>query len=221
MKFAREPPQRGCFRNSAASGRDLGRRRASGEDTPRDRAASTQKAMLPKVLRLIALRFGQDCDSVGRFLTVAADADDFEVMLSRSKAGFGRHCTDGPLDAGIADLLDRSATLADQVMVMLIGADDVCAAALVGVEPIQHSDLDQQVEGPEDRRPANPPSLQIVVELLGRELAVLPEHRFDNSPASLSLAESALGKLTQHPSAIVISLAFTLPDHQFRCLHSL
>jgi hypothetical protein len=76
-------------------------------------------------------------------------------MLACSKARLNSHRPDGTLYTRITDFSDCAAPLAYQVMVVLIRAHDIGAAALVGVQTIEHAKLHQQVESSKDGRPTD------------------------------------------------------------------
>jgi hypothetical protein len=129
------------------------------------------------------------------------------VVFARPEAGLDGHPAHGSLDARVANLIDPATALAHQVVMVLIGADDVGAATVIGVQAVQYTQLDKEVERPENRCPTDAPGLELVVKLSGRELAVLAQDRLDDRAAGIGLSKAQLRQLAQHLSSLRAAFA--------------
>ena len=104
---------------------------------------------------------------------VAAAASDVELDavaddIAGDVAAYGLHQT---LNRGGAELADVPALDADRVVMVTDAGEAVPGGAVYKVQPAYYADLYEELDSPEDSRPAHPG--QLIADLLGGETFLL------------------------------------------------
>ena len=89
-------------------------------------------------------------------LAVSAEPEQLDAVGVDPEPGQPLDLGDGVVEARIGDLGRPAAARADDVMVMGAGAGDVGMIATRQIEPLDDAELDEQIQGAEQGRPAHP-----------------------------------------------------------------
>src|SRR5687768_13860655 len=104
------------------------------------------------------------------------------MVRQEVEAGLGRHPANLIFDATGFERDDRAALDTHQVMMVLGLADGVPMTAVTSVDPIEHTELGEQIEGSEHRRPTDAavPDPNLIPDLLSAEVVLSGRHHLDD-----------------------------------------
>ena len=138
---------------------------------------------------------------VARFgvLASTAGAEDFQPVAFNPETGFGGEVLDKLVDVATLKFNNVATFGADEMVPVAGTAEDVAVGAIRLVNPIENLKLDQHVDRPEDRCPANPgsPLPQIIVELLTGKQASPGVDLFDDFDTRIGDSQAGLFELVQ------------------------